>query len=276
MLPQWLFNPATNTSYDVSALGSSSARTSPQQLPGWCHTGTDAMHRGHVEVAEEHPPSLPVRKGAPNPLGTYRRELTTGLREFLVCATRPAPQKTLLKALQRFQGVTRRVVCRATRIYGGLSAQSLRPEVLTHRLLHDFRLEQLSHAALLSPRPGNTWQLFEQELKALECLDVPLFAHQLGSRDLPLDSDTVLNEFFAEDGIVGAQRRIEGLTLAEIEWQCAIVSASLRCRQTTMTLPTQPLSEGAPAAPAPGAQHVSGSTNNERRSLWLGASCEAA
>ena len=235
ILPQWIFNPSTNSSYDISALGMKPAALESLQVPGWCMTNTDAMFRGYVDVFEEHPQSSPVSQGYPNVLTSYSEEFMSGLEEMFEWVSRVENKNMFTEKLDHFTGVVRRFVCRATRVYGGISAQSLKPDALRNRLLHDFRLEKLSRGALLSPRRSHTWRLFEQERSAMEQLDIPFFEHSLGSRDLPLDEGDVISDYFGEDGVIGAKRRVKMLDREEIQWQCAIADASLQCRQISMT-----------------------------------------
>ena len=234
MLPQWMFNPATNTSYDVSALGAKPAALQSLQLPGWSMTRSDAMFRGVINVLGEHPQSSPVPQGGVSRLGLYSEALLSGFEGMLEWISRPTSKRSVAKALDTFAGVRRRFVYRPTKVYGGIRAGSLKPEVLQDRLLHDFQVEQLSRAALLSPQKGRAWELFELERSAMERLDIPIFEHELGTKTLPLAQGEVLRDFFTEDGITCAKRRIDGLNQQEIKWQFALADAALRCRQISM------------------------------------------
>ena len=239
MLPIWTLVGSDKAAIDISALGAKSPAAAVH-VPGWLHVNTDDMVWGEIVRRPDHPSSLPVPCGTPNPLAEHVDDVEAGFDEVYRLVLREPHRERLLAAVRAFEGVTRRLVLRATRVYALLQESALAPEVLSDVHSRAFVLEKLARRCLLEAQKGPLWNVFQAERRDMENLDVPHFEHRLGGDVLTATSGPVAG-LLPGNGLAEAVERIGNLCEDDLAWQKRLIRASIRARHLEMgrTVPSQ-------------------------------------
>ncbi len=249
MLPMWISIGSART-IDVSALGAPGSEQSNQLIPSWCFTNTDDMVWGDRQVEPSSPGCLPVHKGKPNPLLTYGDHLITGFEEVFRLLAQPDVQIMARLHIEGFRGVRRRIVVRPTRIYAILQSESLEPEVLRNADDRALQLERLARAYVCEKERPRNWPILQHELKALEDLDVPYFEGIVGSSDLLLGSDVLVEGYYEHEGLKESLERLDRLSDVERNWQVRLIRGALAAHRFEMQASTNTKSRYMPIAKA--------------------------
>ncbi len=228
LLPVWTIAGDQQKAYDISALGIDSV-VAATRLPGWMHINTDDMTRTYVARRKTQPSSLPVPEGVSNPLPCHVAELEGGFEEFYRVAMQRNRRDHLLAAVASFAGVTRRLVLRATRVYGIVQEKALRAPALADANARGFILEQLSRSSLQAPEKNPAWQLFEAELHDMENLDIPYFDYPLGSTAVHASTGKI-DGLLAGNGLEEAKERIQGMSEHDLSWQKRLIRGAVHAR----------------------------------------------
>jgi type 2 lantibiotic biosynthesis protein LanM len=262
MLPCWQFSAAGRRATDISALGVEPDVSGEETAAGWININTDAMAWGARPAPRPARRSLPVAGSARNPLPRFVDELVDGFVTAGRQLTEPAERRRLADRLTGFTGMRRRMVLRATRVYGLIEQHLFRPEHLRAAVTRGLELERLSRGSLLAPRPFPLWQFFLSELHDMESLDIPYFDHALGSRDLS-GGGRIVPDALAEDGLARAVERVRQTSSADLDWQAQLIRAAVGARAYRM------VDVPAPAA-APGATGSGQWRDGERAAFYSG------
>ena len=242
LLPHWIIaGPRRNDSYDISALG---MRVPPptSQLPGWIDINNDGMRPGLTAQTNKLPTSLPIGFGNRHPLNDHVEDLISGFGSQMhdVIVNRNG----LLSALDRFDGLKRRLVARPTRLYFLIQRQMLQPSNLRLAVTHGLRIEQLSRAFLTANTKPQNWDIFKSELLQMEQLDIPYFEHLIDGKQLELSHGLGnVSGMIIKTGVSAARKRLNGVSIAEIEMQKRLIQGAVSARHVKQIGLTQPPTE---------------------------------
>ena len=235
LLPTWWFVGQARAAVDISALGIAPPASSTKKRPGWLGLNSDGMMAGRILIPAEVPTSLPMGCGETNGLNRHLEVFCQGFREQ--CRAFEQIRDHWIGAdsvLERFRGLPRRVVLRATRVYFALQRQQLQPAALRSPLSQGLVLEQLSRSFLRATDRPKHWSVFDAEVHQMERLDIPFFVHPIDGNDLPLsDGFAVVENFIETSGLESSRQRIETLDAAAVQFQEQLIRGSSRARVTT-------------------------------------------
>ena len=129
--------------------------------------------------------------------------------------------------LNEFQGLRRRIVLRATRVYFSIQRQQLQPASLRDPIAHSIKLEQLAKSFLLAESKPLHWPVFAAEVRQMQQLDIPFFTHAIDSDILDLDENaTPLRAYIGTSGLQAARQRLRSLDNDEIGFQLKLIRGS--------------------------------------------------
>jgi type 2 lantibiotic biosynthesis protein LanM len=238
MLPSWIsVGPAR--SIDVSALGVPGSEQDRVLAPDWCFINTDDMVWGEREVAPPHPACLPVGPGNPNPLSEHGGDLIAGFAELMTVVTSRHVYLRARAELEAFRGAKRRIVVRPTRTYVLLQRQALDHGALRDSDERALQLDLLTRAYIGGTERPLTWPLAEREIAACESLDVPYFEGIVGSTDLLVGNEVVVEGYYQEEGLQRALDRLDRASRAETRWQCRLIQGAISAHRFEMSATRQ-------------------------------------
>ncbi|WP_186480876.1 type 2 lanthipeptide synthetase LanM family protein [Synechococcus sp. NOUM97013] len=235
LLPTWLFVGQARAAVDISALGIAPPASTTMKSAGWLGLNSDGMMAGRIMIPAEVPTSLPVGCGETNGLNRHLEIFCEGFREQ--CLAFEQTRDHWIGAdgvLERFRGLPRRIVLRATRVYFALQRQQLEPAALRSPLSQGLVLEQLSRSFLMATDRPKHWPVFDEEVRQMERLDIPFFVHAIDGNDLPLsDGFAPVENFIETSGLESSRRRIETWDAAAVQFQEQLIRGTSRARVTT-------------------------------------------
>ena len=233
LLPQWMFLGKAKVAVDISALGMAPPNQDKQQRSGWLGLNSDGMMPGLVTINSEVPTSLPVGVGQENVFQKYISNFCEGFsHQSQVLLSRRNNWLESDGILNKFIGLRRRIVIRATRVYFTIQRQQLEPSSLQSELQQSLKLEQLSRSYLLSENKPLNWPVFKSEVAQMQQLDIPFFTHSIDSDSLDLDEKlTPLHGFIATSGLSAARQRMINLDQQEIDFQIRLIRGACSARQ---------------------------------------------
>ena len=241
LLPQWMFVGKSKLAIDISALGIEVPSKNTQNIPGWLGLNSDGMMIGSVEKAAEVPTSLPVGIGANNPFQRFLDVFCRGFEQqchALIC--RRGKWLESDGVLNQFQGLRRRIVLRATRVYFSIQRQQLEPASLRNPIAHSIMLEQLAKSFLLAESKPLHWPVFAAEVRQMQQLDIPFFTHAIDGDSLDLDENaTPLRGYIGTSGLHAARQRLRSLDNDEIAFQLKLIRGSCNARQLKANIANQ-------------------------------------
>ena len=235
LLPTWLFVGQARAAVDISALGIAPPASTTMKSAGWLGLNSDGMMAGRIMIPAEVPTSLPVGCGETNGLNRHLEIFCEGFREQ--CLAFEQTRDHWIGAdgvLERFRGLPRRIVLRATRVYFALQRQQLEPAALRSPLSQGLVLEQLCRSFLMATDQPKHWPVFDEEVRQMERLDIPFFVHAIDGNDLPLsDGFAPVENFIEMSGLESSRRRIETLDAEAVQFQEQLIRGTSRARVTT-------------------------------------------
>lgn len=228
LLPHWTFLGKSMSPVDISALGVDSLMSSMDRKPGWLHVNTDGMMPGRVDAVASQPTSLPVRLGRENPFRDFVEPLCRGFREQL---GRISVDKSYWRErLAKFQGLTKRVVPRPTRVYYGIQRQQFQAVALCDEIKQGMVLELLARAYLTSDRKPAHFSALASEIEQMQTGDIPYFEQTTDSINLTRGEETIVKAYSAQDGYSEALRRLEELDDARIARELSLIAGTARAK----------------------------------------------
>jgi type 2 lantibiotic biosynthesis protein LanM len=240
LLPAWQ-GAGGDCAYDTGGLSADDDQTTPFTAVGWRATNSDTMHVERRRATTGSHPNLPRLAGRAIPPTEYVNDIVLGFtrmyewlaahREELLAPDGPLPR--LAREEVRF-------LARPSSVYDHVLRRSLRRDVLHDGAARGVELELLVRGLLqLSP---DLWPLLEEEERALEQLDIPVFTIRGDATRLAPGARGVA---VARSGLEVARARLESLCPAELERQLRIVRSSFALRYMAESAP-----ERAPGPPA--------------------------
>lgn len=245
LLPQWMFMGAARRAVDISALGIEPPASPERQQPGWLGINSDGMIPGRVSKPAQLATSLPVGIGAQNPFHHYLETFCEGFAaqaQSLIALQKPWLETD--SVLNRFAGLRRRIVLRATRVYFALQRQQLEPDALRSPQAQALKLEQLARSFLLAESKPLHWPVFAAERRQMRQLDIPFFTHRIDGRALELDHEgSELPDFIQTSGLQAARERLANLNQEEVSFQLSLIRGAVQARQLRGTSSVEGINE---------------------------------
>jgi len=233
LIPRWFYATKNFHANELTALGVFNVDQEVVKIAGWLAVNSDGMMPGQVERPAKVPNSLPVGVGAGNPLPEYGDAFIAGFRTQIESI---AKNKALWLSdhggiLAAFRGIPRRLVFRATSVYGALLDQARSPKSCQSMLHCSMVYESMARAFVNQPdRPAN-WPLFHDECDQMAHGDIPFFWSMCDGKEiLNHNGQIVSDSYIAVTGLEDAEDIIQGIDDAEIEFQIEIIHGSLVSR----------------------------------------------
>ena len=228
LLPNWVLAAPDQSAHDPSALGVSFSQR-PVRAAGWAHLNTDAMVWTLVQRERTPPSCLPVGPGTANPLPEHIDDLVEGFREVHLACRTEGFRQILLESLARMRGLPRRVVLRATQVYGTTLSNACSAASLASPNARAFHFERLTRASLLAGTREPHWLVYQAELQDLENGNIPYFGHRLGT-DVVGGSLGPIRGLVVSDPIEEARLRITNADDEDLRWQQALIRGAVQAR----------------------------------------------
>jgi type 2 lantibiotic biosynthesis protein LanM len=241
LLPERVWGNSENDGIDTSGLGTVDDQLTPHALPQWEAAGTDTMHLVRKRKPIRADKNRPRLAGGGVNVLDYQDEILAGFADTyaLLQAHRDALQASD-GPLACFAEDEVCVFLRSMRTYRRLLRESFHPDVLRDALDRDRLFDLLWVEVKEDP---DLLKVIQVERDDLLRGDIPLFTTRPASRDLWINADERLPDFFAERSLTVVQRRLRQLSRADYERQSWFIRASLA------TLPMKDVPE--PTLPAP-------------------------
>jgi type 2 lantibiotic biosynthesis protein LanM len=233
LLPFWLLIGDRKYGIDISALGINPPTGEYELANGWVGVNSDGMFRDLVKVPATLPTSLPVGIGNANPLQQHIEHFLAGFRaQSLKLIQKRSDWLSPGGVFDRFVGLQRRVVFRATRIYFSIQIQQLQAEALRSEFNQGMKLEQLARFFLMADTQPKNWPVFAAEMHQMEQLDIPHFVHQIDNNQLSLQNriDTIDN-FFETSGLEASRQRLEDFDDDVLEFQVYLIKGAIQAKE---------------------------------------------
>lgn len=232
LVPYWIFEGERSRAIDISALGVDVPNGEAQEVLSWLFVNTDGMVPGYLSNPVTIPNSLPYTFGQTNLLNKYVEDLCTGFRAQLYQIAMNRDQWTGPSGIaSQFEGLNKRVVHRATRVYESLRRGMFEPSRMKSRTLLSAHLEKLARAYLLADHKPDNFCLLYSEISQMQCLDIPFFSSSIGALDIVVPGRTDnLEGYFDDDGLRSCVRRINSIDGDFIDFQVSLVKGAIQSR----------------------------------------------
>jgi type 2 lantibiotic biosynthesis protein LanM len=221
LLPAWQ-SSGNAAAYDIGGLSASENQATPFTVVHWHAVNSDAMRIERRCATTGTHPNFPVFDGRGIPPTEYVSDITLGFERMYewLAAHRDAllapdgPVALLAREKVRF-------IARPSSVYDHVLRRSLRRCALRDGAARGVEIELLARGLLsLSPE---LWPLLEEEERALELLDIPIFTLRgdatrltFGERSVPV----------TRSGLDAARIRFAAMGPADLERQLYIIRAS--------------------------------------------------
>lgn len=254
LLPAWQ-NAGDDGAYDTGGLSATGNQVTPFTTTRWTATNTDAMRLERRRATTEPRPNLPSLTDRVVPPARHVSDIELGFSRMYewLAAHRDeiiAPGGPLVRLAREEV----RFIARPSSVYDHVLRRSLRGVVMHDGAARGVELELLARGLL--QLPPELWPLLDEETRALERIDIPVFTIRGDATALVLDDRTVP---VARSGLDVARERLESFSAADLELQLRIIRGSLAlrysaessarsCRPDSVTRPPLPRGEMIAAA----------------------------
>ncbi len=225
MLPAWQ-GAGDHGAYDTGGLSADDEQATPFVALRWSATNSDAMRLERRRATTGSHPNLPRLASRDVPPTHFVGEIVLGFTHMYEWLA--AHRDELLAPggpLTRLAREEVRFLARPSSVYDHVLRRSLRRAVLHDGAARGVELELLARGLLALP--PELWPLLEEEERALEQLDIPVFTIRGDATHLASGARTVP---LTRSGLDVARARIESLDAAELERQLRIVRSSFALR----------------------------------------------
>ncbi len=207
LLPQRLWRQGESAGIEVSGIGATDGQIMPERILTLAEKGTDEMRMTRQQIPLPESKNRPRLHEAQVNVLDYKESIITGfttIYQFLM-----KHQDELLAQdglLTRFASDEVRVVLRESRTYALLLRESFHPDVLRDALNRDRLFDRLwvdvDNRSYLA-------QLIKAEQESLWQGDIPKFTTYPNSRELRLNEQKRIPDFFEISGMEQVQHRIQ-------------------------------------------------------------------
>ena len=225
MLPAWQ-SSGEHDAYDIGGLSADGDQTTPFTSLRWRAINTDAMRveRGRARIGLHA--NFPVLGGRAVPPTEHVDDIVLGFRRMYEWL--PAHRDLLLAPagpLDRLAREKVRFIARPSSVYDHVLRRSMRSDAMRDGAARDIELELLARGLL--PLSQELWPLLEEEERALELLDIPIFTMRGDATRLTLGEHSVPVQ---NSGLGVATARFAALGPADLDRQLHIIRASFALR----------------------------------------------
>jgi type 2 lantibiotic biosynthesis protein LanM len=225
ILPMNLWGNQGYGGIDISGLGNSGSRMTPDAIPTWQGVGTDEMKISRQAV--QLPPDLnrPTLNGASVNLEDYTAAIITGFTEVYRVLVKHRDKLVGKEGLlNEFAEDEIRVVLRATRTYGLLLQEGFHPDLLRDALDRDRLFDKLWVEV---PNFPSLARAIPAEIQDLWQGDIPRFTTQPNSRHLKLEIGEIIADFLPESSLDSVRLHLQRLDETNLERQVGLIRAEI-------------------------------------------------
>jgi type 2 lantibiotic biosynthesis protein LanM len=200
LVPRWDFD-GQGEAFDVSGFGRGDAVPGGGTESRWLRVNTDDMDLATVAAASPPDTSVPAVAGVPLAADDYVRPISLGFERMYRLLT--ASREALLEPggpLDALRGLPVRFLFRPTRVYARLHERAVTPLALGDGAERSIQLEALVRGFVTGPERPAAWPMLQDEIDAMERLDVPVFTTTTDSDALPMGDGAVLRAHFEGSG----------------------------------------------------------------------------
>jgi type 2 lantibiotic biosynthesis protein LanM len=222
LLPRWQCSQSSAVHANISGLAAVGGQVVPKVR--WHDVHRDAIGVGLVDETLDGGRNLPLLDGKCIPADAYIDEIVEGFTATYRFFMRDC--ETLREALQRLRGVPSRWIVRATSIYYAMLHSLMAPQHLRNGIDWSIELDRLSIAWLDSDEARAQWDVYGEELRALERLDIPYFITHSDSHSLFVNERVVARDLHPSTAFGDLMSRIDALSEEELTFQSELIAAS--------------------------------------------------
>ncbi|WP_254563505.1 type 2 lanthipeptide synthetase LanM family protein [Oscillatoria sp. HE19RPO] len=225
ILPMNLWGNQGYGGIDISGLGNSGNRMTPDAIPTWQGVGTDEMKISRQAV--QLPPDLnrPTLNGASVNLEDYTAAIITGFTEIYRVLVKNRDKLVGKNGLlNEFAEDEIRVVLRATRTYGLLLQEGFHPDLLRDALDRDRLFDKLWVEV---PNFPSLARAIPAEIQDLWQGDIPRFTTQPNSRHLKSEIGEIIADFLPESSLDSVRLHLQRLDETNLERQVGLIRAEI-------------------------------------------------
>lgn len=223
LLPHRIWSNDESEGIDISGLGTAEGQLTPHKVAQWEKVGTDEMKLTRQRVEMLGAQNQPTLNGETVNVLDYAEAIANGFTNLYHLLLQHRDE-LLAEPLAKFAKDTVRVIVRATRTYGMLLTESFHPDVLRNALERDRLFDRLWLAVEHLP---HLTKLIPAERQDLLKGDMPIFTTRPESKDLWTSSGERITDFLDEPSLASVQRRVQQLSVADLQRQLWIIQASL-------------------------------------------------
>ena len=210
--------------FDISALGAK-LDLSSSNIIRWDYINTDLMFISKEDGEKGSPHSQPFDNLYEFDTSRYITELNEGFS--IQYDTIIKNKIRVLKILEKFRSIKRRIVIRPTFLYEAIKQKMIEPNSLKNYINQGIVLDNLTRSFLVSKNKPKFWRLQEEEIKHLNLLDIPYFEHALDSSNIPLSySNSTLSNFISKNGLYASKSRVLASGIKDLNFQKRLIESS--------------------------------------------------
>ncbi len=227
LLPRWQ-SRSSGFKYDASGFGGFRQRGGFFRVPKWRNINTDKMTLGSENITIECFNNIPSLNGENLLISNYLEEIIDGFRqmyEFLM-----KNHKKILDSnspLTCFAEQSVRFIFRSTRVYKLALNSTLKPKFLQDGIERSIQLDIISRPMLVSDIKPHDWAIFHEEKKALEQLDIPVFAAFTNANYLLITPNIKVEKYFKYPSFFLVCKRLSSLNFQDLEKQISRIRDSI-------------------------------------------------
>ena len=224
-------NPRATFGMDLSFLGVSAEPLRPARRRRLYYPNSDHMKwkEGAASVDESDKSYILYLDDAVQRPQAHLSEIVCGFRQMyrFLCQRK----EELLAGdspLNTFQNLPSRFIFRPTYVYFRVLRSSLQPDCMREGIDRTIQLEHLSRVH--SQGDSDTrrfWKLLQDEIAALEGLDIPYFNMSTGSRSLTTTSGGVISDCFVDSGFDYVRQIVATLSEEDMQRQAVYLRQAL-------------------------------------------------
>lgn len=225
LLPQRLWRQGESAGIEVSGIGAIDGQIMPERVLTLAGKGTDEMRMIRQKIPLAKSQNRPRLHEAQVNVLDYKEAIIAGfttIYQFLMKHREELLAEDGL--LTRFESDEVRVVLRESRTYALLLRESFHPDVLRDALNRDRLFDRLwvdvENRSYLA-------QLIKAEQESLWQGDIPKFTTYPNSRELRLNEQEQIPDFFETSGMEQVRHRLQQLNSEDLAWQVRLIESSL-------------------------------------------------
>lgn len=228
MLGQWRVGD-DGALYDLSGITGRPGAAAPVRRAVWDAVNTDRMASRTVLGAQPGPARVNDGPdvGAPDLVANVKRGFA---RMYDLLLARRADLLAPGGPVHDMAGGRVRFLLRHTAAYGAVHRRALHPRYLSDGADRSIELDALSRTYLSEPEPGGTWPLLDEELAALEQMDVPVFESGTESATLHAPQGRSVAGVSLTPALGMARTQLAALGQGDRAFQLALVHIAMRKR----------------------------------------------